>query len=54
MVSVLAQVVDGDGPNLLGRDWLVELEVDQGSVLVNTMRNTSGIDEVLDKHSWVA
>ena len=53
VVSVLVQVVDGDGPNLLGRDWLIELEVDLGSVQVNTMRNTSGLDEVLDKHSTV-
>ena len=53
VVSVLAQVVDGDGPNLLGSDWLIELEVDLGSVQVNTMRNTSDLDEVLDKHSTV-
>ena len=36
VVSVLAQVVDGDRPNLLGRDWLIKLEVDLGSVQLNT------------------
>ena len=51
--TVVSVVVDGDGPNLLGRDWLIELEVDLESVQVNTMRNTSGLDEVLDKHSAV-
>ena len=31
-VPVVVQVVGGDGPNLLGRDWLGQLEVDIGGI----------------------
>lgn len=52
-VAVVAQVVEGDGPNLLGRDWLVQLEVDLGSIQVNVLKETTALDEILDKHSIV-
>ena len=54
MVSELAQVVDGDGP---GRDWLIKLVVDLGSVQLNTLKDTTSVTEILDKHpvlTWVA
>ena len=37
-VPVVVQVVSGDGPNLLGRDWLGQLEVDLGAIQVNALR----------------
>ncbi len=36
-VSVVVQVVTGDGPNLLGRDLLQQLEVDVGSIHPNVL-----------------
>ena len=44
------QVVEGEGPNLLGHDWLVTLQVRLNSVcnLVGTINK--GVDEVLTKH----
>ena len=51
-VPVVVQVVSGDGPNLLGRDWLGQLEVDLGATQVNTLQETgtTALDEILDKH----
>ena len=44
------QVVEGEGPNLLGRDWLETLQVRLNGVcyLVGTINK--GVDEVLTKH----
>ena len=52
-VPVVVQVVSGDGPNLLGRDWLGQLEVDLGAIQVNTLQETTALDEILDKHPKV-
>ena len=44
------QVVEGEGPNLLGRDWLETLQVRLNGVcnLVGTINK--GVDEVLTEH----
>ncbi len=56
MVDVVAQVVTGDGPNLLGRDWLQQLEVDLGhlgTIHVIASEQSPPLQETLQKHSEV-
>ena len=53
VVDVHVQVVEGDGPNLLGRDLLQKLEVDLGSVNANVLEQTTPLEGILDKHSIV-
>ena len=53
VVDVHVQVVEGDGPNLLGRDLLQKLEVDLGSVNANVLEQTTPMEGILDKHSIV-
>ena len=52
-VAVVAQVVTGDGPNLLGRDWLQKLEVDLGSIHAMVLDKQTPLADILDKHSKV-
>ena len=44
------QIGNGEGPNLLGRDWLETLQVRLNGVynLVDTIEK--GVDEILTKH----
>ena len=44
-------VVEGDGPNLMGRDWLSLLEVNLGEV--NLLKNDCLLQTALDKHCLV-
>ena len=46
----MLQVVDGAGPNLMGRDWLSNLKVTRG--LVNLVDHDQ-LKEVLDKHDTI-
>ena len=50
-VAVVAQVVTGDGPNLLGRDWRQKLEVDLGSIHTMVLDKQTPLADILDKHS---
>ena len=56
LVDVCVHVVEGDGPNLMGRDWLSLLEVNLGEV--NLLKNDCLLQTVLNKHcsltNWVA
>ena len=51
LVDVCVHVVEGDGPNLMGRDWLSLLEVNLGEV--NLLKNDCLLQTVLDKHCSV-
>ena len=42
-------VVDGDGPVLMGRDWIKTLEFDE----INSVEVSKSLHEVLEKHSSV-
>lgn len=42
-------VVQGDGPNLLGRDWLATFDVSCGDILRLVVPHQ--LDQILDKHS---
>lgn len=46
-------VVSGDGPTLLGMDWLTVLEIDVSSCVqaVHSVRSSLSFQPVLDKHS---
>ena len=44
-------VVDGSGPNLMGRDWLGHFEVNLKSI--NVVEHHSQLEAILDKHSEV-
>lgn len=50
--DVRIQVAKGDGPNLLGRDWLEPLAVDLARA-VHNVQSDSPLQEVLNKHSQV-
>ena len=50
-MCVCVHVVEGDGPNLMGRDWLSLLEVNLGEV--NLLKNDCLLQTVLDKHCLV-
>ena len=51
LVDVCVHVVEGDGPNLMDRDWLALLEVNLGEV--NLLKNDCLLQTVLDKHNSV-
>ena len=51
LVDMCVHVVEGDGPNLMGRDWLSLLEVNLGEV--NLLKNDCLLQTVLDKHCLV-
>ena len=56
LIDVVAQVVTGDGPNLLGRDWLQKLEVDLGTIQAvqpDNIDNLAPLEETLQKYSEV-
>ena len=42
-------VVDGEGPDLLGRDWLRDLKVTLGKI--HALADCTALQEVLEKHS---
>jgi len=44
-------VVDGRGPNLMGRDWLGSLNLTVG--VINSLLTPAGLQEILDKHAAV-
>ena len=48
LVDVCVHVVEGDGPNLMGRDWLSLLEVNLGEV--NLLKNDCILQTLLNKH----
>ena len=48
LVDVCVHVVEGDGPNLMGRDWLSLLEVNLGEV--NLLKNDCLLQTLLNKH----
>ena len=49
MLSLL--IVDGDGPSLLGRDWLRKLRVNWSQL--NQVRQTDELQSILDNHAAV-
>ena len=51
--DVCVHVVSGDGPNLLGRDLLKQLEVDMGSIHNTSVHDNSPLNEVLQKYKEV-
>ena len=51
LVDACVHVVEGDRPNLMGRDWLSLLEVDLGEV--NLSKNDCLLQTVLNKHCSV-
>ena len=51
--GLFAQVVDGAGPNLLGRDWLSAFEVTLNGLILHTSDLSQPLKGVLDKHAPV-
>ena len=51
--ELYVQVVDGEGPDLMGRDWMSELVVTLKLGDVHALEGESALHEVLDKHSSV-
>ena len=49
----LIQVVDGEGPNLMGRDLLTSLEVTWEGRIANISEHSQALKDVLDKHASV-
>lgn len=49
--DLYVQVVDGEGPDLMGRDWLRDLKVDIGRI--HSVEISQSLQDVLDKHSSV-
>ena len=47
--ELLVHVVDGEGPDLLGRDWLRDLKVTLGEM--HSLEESKSLQEVLEKHS---
>ena len=47
LLSVL--VVEGEGPNLMGRNWLRELKVTLGQI--HSIEESSALNNILKKHS---
>lgn len=50
---LVIQVVQGDGPNLMGRDWLSQLGVNLGSIQTIQAADTCGLEVILEKHAEV-
>lgn len=53
VATLAVQVVDGEGPNLLGRDWIKRLEVTPDQPRVNLVGHSGKLEEVLDRHTAV-
>jgi len=51
-LSLIVHVVDGQGPNLLGRDWLGKFKISELSN-IHTLMAPSKLDEVLDRHALI-
>ena len=49
--QLLVYVVDGRGPNLMGRDWLGSLNITVG--VINSLPTPDVLQEVLQKHTSV-
>ena len=47
--ELFVHVVNGEGPDLMGRDWLRNLKVTLGEI--HALGDSSGLQEVLEKHS---
>ena len=47
--ELFVHVVDGEGPDLMGRDWLRDLKVTLGEI--HALGDSSALQEVLEKHS---
>ena len=45
-------VVEGEGPNLLGRDWISKFQVSVNNV-VGACNHSAGVEEILSKHADV-
>ena len=45
LLQLPVHVIDGDGPNLLGRDWLAQFKIN--------LATPNKLDQVLNKHSQV-
>ena len=53
-VNLLFHVVAGNGPNLMGRDWLSHFDVDlKGLRSINSVTADQELSEVLEKYSDV-
>ena len=50
-VDLVGHVVSGEGPNLLGRDWLQKLTIDFGSIHAHTTEQSAQLEQILDKYS---
>ena len=50
-LELFVQVVDGKGPDLMGRDWLTQFEVALRPV--NSLESLPPLKEVLEKHAEV-
>jgi hypothetical protein len=51
--GLVIQVVDGAGPNLLGRDWLTTFEITLNGQVLHCVQLSQPLKEVLDKHTAV-
>ena len=49
-LQLIVHVVDGQGPNLLGRDWLGKFKINELSN-IHTLVTPSKLDQVLNKHT---
>ena len=47
--ELFVHVVDGEGPDLMGRDWLRDLKVTLGEI--HALGDASALQEVLEKYS---
>ena len=47
--NLVIPVVDGKGPNLLGRDWLSSLKLTVNNI--HNLSTPSAVQDVLDKHA---
>ena len=47
--ELFVHVVDGEGPDLMGRDWLRDLKVTFGKI--HALADSTAVQEVLEKHS---
>lgn len=51
-LQLIVHVVDGQGPNLLGRDWLSKFKINELSN-IHTLVTPSKLDQVLNKHTLI-
>ena len=51
-LQLIVHVVDGQGPNLLGRDWLSKFKINELSN-IHTLVTPSKLDQILNKHTVI-